>query len=1358
MKLLLSSFVSVVVALGTLVALPAAPALAAGEAQASVAQSAVGSSADTAAGSCWEIKKLRPTAPDGAYWLLTPKMVAPQQFYCDMTTDGGGWVLVGKGRETWLTAYAGNGSASSLLTPDPTTSVSNTVQLGSRTVDALLNGGRVDALPDGVRLRRARNTAGTAWQEVRMNFSGKKDRWNWAFGAETPVSKYSFDGTTTSQATTSASFGTDQAYNRVFNGTDAAHGNKNAFFYGTSVTGTTSATSYLWAPTDGGGGAAPYTNVYVRPKVTTYDSGFSAIPDSGADAIAQQRTLQNEALVTPWGLANRTGDTSNEYSVEAQAFTQSGNTMYVGGNFSYVQKDAAGTDRVTQPYLAGFDVNTGELVTSFKPVLNEQVRALATLPDGTVVAGGDFTSANGAPATAIVALDPVTGATRSTFKTTIEDRITGENLRVRSLEVMGNWLYIGGAVTHFAGGTRPNTFSYMRGLGRVSIANGTPSTDWNPNFNGTVAKTGGSADGSRIYAVGFFTTSNGLAAKNAAAVLTSSGAALATPAWSPTWSAAKSYQQAIKEVGNRVWVGGSEHSLFSFDTSTFNRISGNIAKPNGDTQSIAARDGLLFMGCHCAGFEYENAYTWSSMNSDWSRGDAIRWFGIWDSTTGDRIPDFTPNLDMRGGAGIWALTTDSLGNVWAGGDVNTVKTTAGVKFSGGFARFTMADSTPPPTPSNFRMTSQTSDTASFAWNTVTDSGGGVRYQILRDDRPIAVTSSNTGSITVPKGGSNRFFVRATDSSENASASSSVVALGSSDALPKASFTSSTKRSVVSFDATGSTAPTGTVTGYTWDFGDGTQGNGAAPSHTYAAAGDYVVWLTVTTSNGATASISKVVTAAAPGQVSPTDAYGKTIYDADPWAYYRLGEASGTVAKDSGPDARTGTYVGTLTRGVAGALTGNPDTAVSLNGSTVGDVASPKLTAAPSTFSLGVWFKTGSTSGGRLIGYSSATSGNSSNYDRMLFLQNDGKLVFGTYNGVEQRATSTAAYNNSAWHYAVATMSAADGMRLYVDGSQVATNAATTGQNFLGYWRVGSDRVWSGATSPTLNGALDEAVVFNQVLTPAQVATQYALGSSGPAANQPPTAAFDSTPTGLSVSFDASASSDPDGTISSYDWDFGDGKTGSGRIVAHAYPATGTYTARLTVTDSSGATASVEHPVSVVEPASDHTVIDNGSTWRWKYDATTLPAGWNTAGFDADAAAWKSGAGVLGFGAPTVVTNIDTFATTSSRPLAAYYTKQFQVDDKSKVLKMTINSVADDGAVFYVNGTEVKRVNMPTGTVTPSTYASTARRYTVANSDPVVIDVPLSLLTNGTNVVSVETHLNYRGTPDSTFDLKASLNY
>src|SRR5690242_20571820 len=64
-----------------------------------------------AAPSCWAIKQSFPSSKDGIYWLATAALQAPQPFYCDMTTDGGGWVLVGRGRNGWKWREVGQGSA-----------------------------------------------------------------------------------------------------------------------------------------------------------------------------------------------------------------------------------------------------------------------------------------------------------------------------------------------------------------------------------------------------------------------------------------------------------------------------------------------------------------------------------------------------------------------------------------------------------------------------------------------------------------------------------------------------------------------------------------------------------------------------------------------------------------------------------------------------------------------------------------------------------------------------------------------------------------------------------------------------------------------------------------------------------------------------------------------------------------------------------------------------------------------------------------------------------------------------------------------------------------------------------------------
>jgi serine protease len=97
-------------------------------------------------------------------------------------------------------------------------------------------------------------------------------------------------------------------------------------------------------------------------------------------------------------------------------------------------------------------------------------------------------------------------------------------------------------------------------------------------------------------------------------------------------------------------------------------------------------------------------------------------------------------------------------------------------------------------------------------------------------------------------------------------------------------------------------------------------------------------------------------------------------------------------------------------------------------------------------------------------------------------------------------------------------------------------------------------------------------VYNAVLA--------ATGGDG--GNQSPVASFTYTCTDLSCDFDGSGSNDPDGSIASYAWDFGDGNTDSGTTVSHTYAAGGTYTVVLTVTDNEGATGSDSQDVTVGE--------------------------------------------------------------------------------------------------------------------------------------------------------------------------------
>jgi PKD repeat protein len=92
-----------------------------------------------------------------------------------------------------------------------------------------------------------------------------------------------------------------------------------------------------------------------------------------------------------------------------------------------------------------------------------------------------------------------------------------------------------------------------------------------------------------------------------------------------------------------------------------------------------------------------------------------------------------------------------------------------------------------------------------------------------------------------------------------------------------------------------------------------------------------------------------------------------------------------------------------------------------------------------------------------------------------------------------------------------------------------------------------------------------------------------------ASNQPPTPVISALPSAgaapLSVTFDGSGSTDPDGTIATWAWSFGDGTSGSGPVITHVYSAAGFYVATLTVTDNGGASNTTSASINVTPGAS-----------------------------------------------------------------------------------------------------------------------------------------------------------------------------
>ena len=720
----------------------------------------------TAAASCWEIKQLTPSAPSGVYWLTTPALRGADQFYCDQTTDGGGWVLVGRGRQDWSGSNEGQGTRANVRDQVTGPAAFAPRQLSSETIAGLLNGQAVSSLSEGVRLRRATNTSGTSWQEVRFKFSSPRVDWSWQFNSQQRVGSWSI-GSLNGSGGTTESFGSGLTTSRVQTTAARAQGWVNGFGFGSGARGDPDADSYVWATSTTAEYPRPFTQVFLRPRLMS-TSIMPAIPDTGTAAYENREVASSLPLPTTWGVTGLGASGTGIQNTEVSTFAEIDGYVYVGGNFRYVQRNSSGLERVEQSYLAAFDVATGAWVSTFRPTFDDQVKSIVALPDGRLAVGGNFSEANGEPASALVVLDPKTGATSESFRIQVINYTSGEIPRVRSLDVQGGYLYVGGAFTHMTGGTNPGEV-YTRNIGRLSVTDGTPDGTWAPTLNGTVISLDASAQGDRVYAAGYFGQGDG--ANRAGAFTTDSSAAIIP--WYVDFSNLSNgrigYQQAVKEVGSRVWLGGSEHMLFSYDRASMAELSTNITLPGGDFQAISADGDNVYAGCHCEQSVYEGARKWPSIGNAWTRHAKINWTGVWDAGTGRYVADFSPVLSTREGAGTWAIFTDSRGVTWMGGDFTYARRdTINNRWTGSFVRFADRDGTAPTTPGGLQV-GTIADKDELTWQPSTDTGGSVRYQVLRVNRVVATTSSTTATLPAAPDGT-KYFVRAVDLAGNLSAS------------------------------------------------------------------------------------------------------------------------------------------------------------------------------------------------------------------------------------------------------------------------------------------------------------------------------------------------------------------------------------------------------------------------------------------------------------------------------------------------------------------------------------------------------------------------------------------------------------
>jgi hypothetical protein len=161
-------------------------------------------------------------------------------------------------------------------------------------------------------------------------------------------------------------------------------------------------------------------------------------------------------------------------------------------------------------------------------------------------------------------------------------------------------------------------------------------------------------------------------------------------------------------------------------------------------------------------------------------------------------------------------------------------------------------------------------------------------------------------------------------------------------------------------------------------------------------------------------------------------------------------------------------------------------------------------------------------------------------------------------------------------------------------------------------------------------------------------------------------------------------------------------------------------------------------------------IAPGAMWSYLDDGTNPGTAWMTAAF-VETTAWKSGAAQLGYGDGDEATVINS-GPAGAHYITSYFRKKFHVASPANFEQAAIRLLRDDGAVVYLNGVELFRDNMPLGTITTTTPASSSIGNAAENTRLVHRFDP-ALLLPGENVIAVEIHQSDATSSDVSFDLE-----
>jgi len=811
--------------------------------------------------------------------------------------------------------------------------------------------------------------------------------------------------------------------------------------------------------------------------------------------------------------------------------TTIGTTVYAAGQFANARAALAapGTQLTPRTNILAFDINTGAL-KPFAPSVNGVIKSIAASPDGSrIYIGGSFNNVNGQTRWNIAALDAVTGQLVPGFN----PAIGGSG--VYGLAAYGSTVYAGGSFTQANGTARTNAAAFDAGNGALQ--------SWAPAPDKQIDAMVMDPGGEKVILAGRFGSVDGnFAMRGVVAVDRSTGQL------DLDWALPKTVRNGLSTGGNAGKAG--IFALAADDTAVYGTGWVFADVNTGNLEGVFAAEantGEVRWISDCLGDHYGVHSTGKTVYTT-AHTHACSTVGLW------------PEQPKRQYRYVEAYTTDARGTL-----------TRNPHTGGTYQNW---QGTPSPSAYNWFPDFAVGNTSGLGQAGLSITGVGDMISVAGEFRSVN-NRQFEGIVRFspnPPGGA-KDGPRLSGADWGAPSGQSIIpgrariAIGANWDRDDRDLTYALMRS-----GTAQPVATTTLASGWWNlpqvhFDD--VGLTPGSTHTYT--------VVARDSNGNSVVSSPVSVTIADGEV-PT--YVDAVLNDSPDLYYPLGTVRADWGGSNAPVFGSGVTT-TQTSQVKGTTTGFS----SFSGTMTGRVSTSSNTAPPGDFSAELWFSTNTNRGGKLIGYGNSQTGSSGSYDRHVYMTNQGRLIFGTYPGSVATIQSPSSYNDNKWHHMVATQSAVDGMKLYVDGQLVAQDASvTSGENYRGYWRIGGDNLSSWPNQPSslyFSGRIDEVAIYSQALNSAQISTHYGIGTGV----EPPTASFTASVNELDVATDGSASTaSGDATIAAYEWDFGDGSAPvSGINAAHSYSATGSYTVTLTVRDSRGLENVSSQVVEVLAP-------------------------------------------------------------------------------------------------------------------------------------------------------------------------------